>query len=118
MKRTVLLFISLLLFVSLLSCQGGEALTVPEAQGGLHGANGDYYPEEFLTFNGETVTFAEFRCCYLNFKNKYLEEDPDYFSQSGREEALKTEALQYLLDTWSVRFMARDQKIGLDREEK
>ena len=104
MQRTLSIFCALLLLVSLVGCGSGSAA---EKLGGLHTDSGDVYPEEFLTFDNEEVSFDEFRYYYLNYRDMYLEEDPDYFSREGAEKALKEEVLQCLLDSWAVRFLAK-----------
>ena len=115
MQRTLSIFCALLLLVSLVGCGSGSAA---EKLGGLHTDSGDVYPEEFLTFDNEEVSFDEFRYYYLNYRDMYLEEDPDYFSREGAEKALKEEVLQCLLDSWAVRFLAKENDVSLDREEK
>ena len=116
MKKIFALTLSLLLLLPLAGCAEDESRP-REKIGGVHTEIGDVYPTDFLSFNGKSVEFDEFRYYYLNYKNMYLEEDKDYFQKDGTEEALKEEILRCLLDSWAVRFLAEDYKVKLNQEE-
>lgn len=116
MKRSLLMILALFLLFSHVSCGKEEA--AEEKLGGLHTSSGDLYPTSFLSFDGEKIPFSEFRYYYLNYKNMYLQEDPEYFQTPGAQEDLKEEVLQILLDSHAVRLLAKENKISLSREEK
>ncbi len=116
MKRTLSLFLTLLFAFLFCGCQ--DAPLTGEKLGGIRSDGKEIYPEVFLHFDGQSVSFDEFRYYYLNYKNMYLESDEDYFSQDGAQEDLKDEVLQCLLDQWAVRFLAKEHKVSLNREEK
>lgn len=115
MKRFLLFCLSLCLLVSAVSC-GVEPIVI-EKEGTLQTPDGEIYPEPFLTFDSEEVSFAEFRYYYLNYKEMYLREDPDYFKTEGREEALKEEVLRCLLESWAVKLIAKENRIQLSSDE-
>ncbi len=115
MKRFLSLLLVVLLLSSLTACSN-QSFEI-EKLGGLHLESGDTYPEDFLRFDGHTVTFSEFRYYYMNYRDMYLAEDPDWFSREGAEEELKNEILDVLRDEWGVRLLAEDHKIRLSRDE-
>jgi len=116
MKRTLCLVLTILIALSSFSC--GQTEEPPEKLGGIRTDQGDLYPDEFLVFNSESISFDEFRYYYLNYRDMYLSEDPAYFSREGAEEDLKQEILQCLLDSWAVRFLAKEHKVSLTKKEK
>jgi len=116
MKRSIALLLAMVLTLSLLACAKEEE--VVEKLGGIHTDSGDIYPESFLTFDKQKITFDEFRYFYLNYRDMHLEEDPSYFEKEGAEAALKNEVLGYLRDNWALRFLAKENKVTLNREEK
>lgn len=117
MKKTMSFLLALCLLFSLSSCV--KETVIEEKLGGIRLESGEeIYPEAFLTFNGVEVSFTEFRYFYLNYKNMYLKENPDYFDSEEKEEALKKEVLSYLLDQYAVRFLAKDAGIRLSSDDK
>ncbi len=116
MKRLSTFLLCMIILFTLSSCstQAKES----EKLGGMHTDQGDLYPENFLKFDGKTVSFNEFRYYYLNYRDMYLKEDGDYFSTQEREDDLKAEVLQCLLDDWAVKFLANEKHIKLTSEEK
>ncbi len=116
MKKILSLILALCLLTSLSAC--GKETVVEEKLGGILQNGQALYPEEFLRFDSVKVSFTEFRYFYLNYKNMYLEEDPDHFQSEENEEALKKEVLQYLLDQYAVRFLAKENGIRLSSEDK
>lgn len=116
MKRILAFFLCAVLILSVAGCQGKE--TMPEPEGKLKTPDGEIYPESFLILDGLEVSFTEFRYYYLNYKNMHLTEDADYFNSTEREEALKQEVLDNLLDAWAVKLLAKEHKVSLTSSEK
>ena len=114
MKRLFALLLAGLCLFSAVACQNNAQ---EEKLGFLSVNGGQVYPDPFLTFNGQTVSFEEFRYYYLNYRDMYLEQNADYFSGEGTEESLKNEVLQCLLDSWAVRFLAEEYGVSLSQEE-
>lgn len=117
MKRCFALVTALMILLSLPAC-GKKEYDYPEEKiGGIKTENGNVYPETFLSFNGEAVSFDMFRYYYLNYRDEYLKGDKDYFKKEGTEAALKEEVLNCLLDYYAIRFLAEEYDVELSEEE-
>lgn len=115
MKRILSLLLAFAIMLSLASC---SQEVFKEKLGGIHTPSGDLYPEDFLTFDGQSISFSEFRYFYLNYRDMYLAENKDHFLSEENEKALKEEVLQCLLDQWAVRFLAKENHVKLTLKEK
>ncbi len=117
MKKVLTFLLALCLLVLSVSCS--KETLIEEKLGGIRLESGEeIHPQAFLTFDGTEVSFTEFRYFYLNYKDMYLKENPDYFDSEEKEEALKEEVLSYLLDQYAVRFLAKDAGIRLSSDDK
>lgn len=118
MKKIGCFLLAFLMLFSVFSCVDADADAPREKAGGIHGASGDFYPSEFLFFDGEEIGFDEFRYYYLNYKNMYLAENASHFDAEGTEEALKEEILNCLRDTYAIRALAKQHGVKLTKKEK
>ncbi len=117
MKRFFALFSALLFLLTLPSCSEKEYSYPEEKLGGIRTESGEVYPEQFLTFDGEEISFDIFRYYYLNYRDEYLKNDKLHFETEGTEAALKEEVLACLLDYYAVQAIAQENKVTLDEDE-
>lgn len=114
MKKITALLLAILMLLSLLSCQKKES----EVLGALLLDGEELHPGTVLTIGGENISFEEFRYYYLNYRDMYLAEDAEYFSDPAKEEALKEEIVRGLCDNYAVKALAEQYKVKLSRSEK
>ncbi|MBR5295841.1 MAG: hypothetical protein IKU24_04545 [Clostridia bacterium] len=116
MKKSLSIFLAICLFF-LPSCKA-KTVDSQEVFFGLHLEDGDVFLNDFLLFDQQKISFEKFRYYYLNYKDKYLKEDPSFFENQENENLLKEQVVSVLLDLFATNKLAEKHKVAITKNDQ